>query len=125
MMQRWRKPKLSPNARKPRKGSRDLQKRNEQGFLISSQRNKGRTVALNFPAIGHGVNTDIEPARWTCWLKNVSLRPEALRGDFADARYWQIGTRSTHGYRSTRSDCNARGMGHRDFRVRSARLDSS
>ena len=35
-----------------------------------------------FPALGHGVNTDIEPARWTCWLKNDVSSPRSVsRGD--------------------------------------------
>ena len=32
-----------------------------------------------FPALGHGVNTDIEPARWTCWLKNVVSSPRSVQ----------------------------------------------
>ena len=35
-----------------------------------------------FPALGHGVNTDVEPARRTCWLKNDVSSPRSVhRGD--------------------------------------------
>ena len=66
------------------------------------------TTPTAVPALGRGVNVGIEPARWTCWLKNDVSSPRsriALRdrlGVLVNPTYWLIGTRSTHGYRNYR-----------------------
>ena len=46
-----------------------------------------------FPALGHGVNTDVEPARRTCWLKNdvSSPRKRSLRDHSANLLTQGIG----------------------------------
>jgi hypothetical protein len=72
-------PKLPHESEKaPRVSPRGFQGRNEEGFLKPSRIHKVLTMPPAFPALGHGVNTDVEPARWTCWLKNDVSSPRSV-----------------------------------------------
>jgi hypothetical protein len=49
-----------------------------RGFFEARSKYKVLTVPSAFPALGRGVNTDIKPARRTCWLKNDVSSPLAI-----------------------------------------------